>query len=116
MTRNLDLPELAQELVSRLDPATPWVQELAREIAARLDPEALWDAKNVGLYLNRSARYVTEELAGTPGFPAAIRLPGPAGRVGNPLWRRKAILWWVEKCERGRKPQGGRPRNKPADE
>lgn len=88
------------------------VQALAREIAARMDPDALWDSKDVASYIKCAPRHVTEELAGTPGFPAAIRLPTKDGRRGQPRWRRSAIVKWVAACEQGRKPQGGRPRKK----
>lgn len=88
------------------------VEELAREIAARMDPDALWDSKDVSSFIKCTPRYVTEDLAGTPGFPPAIRLPGPSGRRGQPRWRRAAIVKWVESCEAGRRAQGGRPRKK----
>lgn len=91
------------------------VQELAREIAARMDPDALWDSKDVASFIKCAPRHVTEELAGTPGFPQAIRLPGPGGRRGQPRWRRRAILQWVTACEAGRRHQGGRPRKAVAE-
>lgn len=86
------------------------VQELARAIASHLDPDALWDSEDVARHIKRTPRYVTERLAGTPGFPPTIRLPTVTRGRGLPLWRRDAIVEWVRRCEKGRNPAGGRPR------
>jgi hypothetical protein len=86
------------------------IEALAREIAIRLDPLALWDSKDVAAALRCDPRYVTERYANVPGFPKAIRLPSPSGKLGHPRWRRIAIQNWVASLEAGRKPAGGRPR------
>jgi len=86
------------------------VVELAREIAARMAPDALLDSDDVGALLKCSARYVTEVYALVPGFPKAVRLPGPGGRKGHPKWVRSAIMTWVGKHISGRGTTGGRPR------
>ena len=86
------------------------VEALAREIAARMAPDALLDAQDVGALLKVSARYVTEQFASAPGFPAAVRLTGPDGRRGKPRWHRSDIMRWVASHHAGASKRGGRPR------
>lgn len=90
------------------------VEALARHIAVRLDPEALLDAEDVGAILRCTARYVKESYALAPGFPKAIRLPGPNDQRSQPRWRRSQIMAWIEANEGGKSTRGG-PRRKQID-
>lgn len=85
---------------------------LAREIAFRMAPDALLDAKDVGAMFKVSARYVTEELTGAPGFPKAIRLALPDGRTAQPRWFRSDLVKYIESHRDGGKKRGGRPRKR----
>jgi len=72
------------------------IKELAREISARLAPDALLNAEDVAAILRCSPGYVLETFIKIPGFPSAIRLPGPGGRRGHPRWKRSDIIEWVD--------------------
>lgn len=87
------------------------VEALARHIAVRMDPEALLDAEDVGAILRCTARYVKESYTRAPGFPKAIRLPGPDAQKSQPRWRRSHIMAWIEANEDGKTTRGGRRRN-----
>lgn len=92
------------------------VESLAREIAFRLAPDALLDATDVAHILGCQPRYVTEHYGKTPGFPGAIRLPGPNGNKGHPRWIRAEIAEWIRAqrapdSKMAKKP--GRPRRIP---
>lgn len=89
------------------------IEALAREIAFRMDPNALMDAEDVGAFIKFKARYVRKDFALAPGFPKAIRLTGPDGRLSHPRWRRQDITQWVDSHQDGKTKRGGRPRNEP---
>ena len=86
------------------------VEALAREIACRMSPDALLDAEDVAAMLKVTPRYVTEQYAGAPGFPGAIRLTGPDGRRSKPRWQRSDIAQWISSHRNGASKAGGRPR------
>lgn len=86
---------------------------IAKELLEQSDPDALMDAEDVGARLKRSTRYVLEDYSRTPGFPKAIRLTGPDGRLGHKQWRRKDITEWINKHADHKTTRGGKPRNTP---
>ena len=65
------------------------VEALAREISSQLAPDGLLDAADIASVLRCSPRYVSEEVARSPGFPKAIRLAGPDGRRSHARWQRR---------------------------
>lgn len=63
----------------------------------------LWSIKEISSYLKRSEAVVRDRITALPGFPQAIRLPVPNGKGrGQPLWKAREVIDWVEKHQENR--------------
>ncbi len=87
------MSELAQliKAIDRLSPRIPIVVDL-------------WSVREIAAYLKRSESVVRERVTALPGFPQAIRLPAPGSKRGrgNPLWKAREVIAWVEKHQEHR--------------
>jgi hypothetical protein len=88
---------------------------LAREIAARMDPLALLDAEDVGALMKYKARYITEELQFSPGFPKAVRFRLYGRGRAHPRWIRSDITDYIMATRDGHEKRPGRPRSSPVN-
>jgi len=71
--------------------------EAIRNLAPRVPlDQQIWSARQVGEYLDVSARQVTERLSARPGFPEPFRLPSDQGK-GPLRWWAKDIIAWARK-------------------
>lgn len=57
----------------------------------------LWSVREIAAYLKRSEAVVRERIVTLPGFPQAIRLPSQGNGRGQPLWKARQVIEWVEK-------------------
>ncbi len=79
------------------------IKELAVEIAEHIKPSIhvnvdLWSAKECAALFKRTPKYFTQYIAPNPDFPKPVRIPTIKGQ-GNPLWKAKEVLKWVEKFQ-----------------
>ena len=74
------------------------IQEIRKQELVPFE-NRLWGAEHIAEYLNRSKRVVIDRITKTPGFPEAIQLKVRQGKgmsVGQPLWKAKEVIAWVE--------------------
>lgn len=87
------------EILTKLD------ELIAATKAASLPLDARWlDAEGVASLLSFKPRYVLENIANRPDFPAPLRLDGS----GHPRWRASEVIEWAMAQ---REKRVGRPRN-----
>lgn len=77
-------------------PDNELMQQLIKAVQNRMEPSDshLWDARAIGLYLQRTPDYVRAQILPLPSFPTAIRLPGKAPRA---LYEPAEVKAWVLK-------------------
>lgn len=86
---NIDISDLAKEIVDQLHPRIPY-------------DEKLWDVGTIAEYLDMSESQVRQRIICNPSFPNPIRIPTTNGRSeesrAHPRWEAKEVKAYVMKC------------------